>query len=299
MVVLLKRVFSIPGDTGCRVISVGNITAGGTGKTSLVMYILEKLSTCNLKKGIAFSGGNKYTDEMEMIKRNFPDVKIFRKKEIKRFIKKGEKVGLDVLLIDDGFHCHWIKKDVDILLIDAFSPFDNGFPIPSGLLREPKFFIKKADVLVISHPFMEKEEKLKNLIQYLSKFEKPIFIMDYRIARVIGKDRVISPEEVKGKKIMAFCGIGNPFNFFCLLNSLSPEKLVPLVFPDHFRYREKDINEICYLFLRSNCEMIITTEKDFVKIRKYEVEIPLYYIENEVVIEKIKGADFDTILKKR
>lgn len=304
--IYLRRLFVKKRRIVGSVVSVGNITIGGTGKTPLVIYISAFYRKAG-KHVIVSSSGRKTKkktwlkikpyDEILMLKMKLPDITITGKQP-GDIISCSHGNRENVVVIDDGFHCHNIHKNMDILLIDMANPFGNGLLLPSGFLREPRRELKHADVFVLSHPYMVDAEKQKRLISYLAKFKKPIFVMDYKIESLKdGKKNIsIDINSVKGKDILAFAGVGSPFNFFLLLFTLSPSKIYGVIYPDHFQYRKEDIVELEDAYIRKDAFCLITTEKDYIKIKEYEWHVPLFYIEIKPVIKGIGREDFDTLL---
>ncbi len=298
LVVVVKRAFAVPKKFRFTVISIGNITAGGTGKTPLVMEVARRLISNGKNVAIASSGlGSKRLDEISMMHRNLPTVTLVGKSE--KELETLEKIS-DIVILDDGFHCHRIKKDINLLVLDASNPFDNNLLIPSGLLREPRRFIKEADALILTHTYMVNPADVEKLHRYLTRFNKPVFVMDYEIGCLKNVHGEIAPETICNTRIVAFAGIGNPLNFFHILLKLSPGKIYGIIYPDHFWYREKDINELCYVYLTKKPDYIITTEKDYVKLEgRYQSEqLPLFYMEIKPVLKSSTGAEksFDTLL---
>lgn len=301
-IITLKRIFSVKETYSFFLISVGNITAGGTGKTLFVTEIIKKLTSEGYRIAVVSSIYKKKRenvpgDEVMMIENNFPEIIISGEKN-PAGLRKLEKKGVDVVIIDDGFHCSWAEKDIDILMIDSSNPFDNGLLLPAGLLREPVSAIKRADLFVLSYSHIITEQTKEKLFRFLEKTGKPVFFMK-TVPLGLYNNRNISYEEIKKKRVLSFAGIGNPFNFFSLISKFQPEKQFSVVFPDHYNYREKDMDEIFNLFYRENIDFIITTEKDYVKVKKYNKNknVPLYYLK---VRGKIEGAvNFDTFLLNR
>ncbi|MCM8762071.1 MAG: tetraacyldisaccharide 4'-kinase [Candidatus Omnitrophica bacterium] len=300
----MKRCLTRQRKLDISVISVGNITAGGTGKTPLVMYIASFYQRYGKHIIVASSGAIKgrrmylnteLGDEAVMVKKNFPDITITGKiiEEITRGMKGDRK---DVIILDDGFHCHNIYKDMEVLVIDMAKPFDNNMLLPSGLLREPKRELKRADVFILSHPYMVDGIMYKNLIDYLLRFKKPIFIMDYEIESVRSNEGDISPDFIKNRVVIAFTGTGNPFNFFSLLSTLSPSKVYGIIYPDHFHYQKQDIRELESTFLKKGAEYLITTEKDYVKLIKHDWKVPLFYLKIKPSLKSVNVTEFDTLL---
>ncbi|MDD3726542.1 MAG: tetraacyldisaccharide 4'-kinase, partial [Candidatus Ratteibacteria bacterium] len=202
----------------------------------------------------------------------------------------------DVVIIDDGFHCHHISKTLNIIVIDMANPFDNGLLLPAGLLREPLWELKRADVFILSHPYMVDRPTYQKLTGYLKKFQKPVFIMDYKIECLKDKEKELATDFIKDKDILAFTGTGSPFNFFSLLATLSPKKIYGAVYPDHFHYQKEDIEELEDMCIKKNASCLITTEKDYIKTTMYECSIPMYYLKIRPVLKSTEGKEFDTLL---
>lgn len=297
LVILLKKSTVSPRRFPFSVVSVGNITAGGTGKTPLVMEIAKRLNTPKNKVAVGSSlVRSKTSDEIRMMERKLPGVVLTGKtiRDIEKLIGKT-----DLLILDDGFHCRYIHKDVNLLVLDSSNPFDNHLLIPSGLLREPKGFMKQADAFILTHTYMLSMQDTKKLLSYLKTFNKPLFFMDYEIKGLKNVYGEISPTVIRNKDLVAFAGIGNPMNFFYLLLGLEPKRMEGIIYPDHFHYRERDINEICYLYLKKKPDYIVTTEKDYVKIKsRHPEDLPLFYLEISPVIQNAEAGkkDFDTLL---
>jgi tetraacyldisaccharide 4'-kinase len=279
------------------VISIGNITAGGTGKTPLSTEIAKKLSAS--KKNVAVASSlirSETRDEICMMERNLPGV-VFTGKTTREIEELAGKT--DAVILDDGFHCRYLYKDVNLLVLDASNPFDNNLLIPSGLLREPKRFIKQADVFILTHTYMVGLKDTEKILSYLKTFNKPVFIMDYEIKGLKNRYGEIEPDVIHNKEIISFAGIGNPLNFFYLILGLEPRKVEGVIYPDHFHYKERDMNEICYLYLKKEPDYIVTTEKDYIKIKdRHPKDLPLFYLEITPVIRSVEDRkkDFDILL---
>ncbi len=291
--IYVKKIFTRRRDYGFPVISVGNITSGGTGKTPLLMEIVRILHKHGKKVTVASRG---FKDENMLLARNFPGLEFTSKNRQGLAAIKGFP---GIVVLDDGFHCRWVKKDLDILVIDASNPFDNNRPIPAGLLREPKYFMKQADIFVVTRTYMVSRTKLENLYSYIRQFNKPIYVMDYEVKKLQNKLRSISADVVLGSNVIAFTGIGNPMNFFALLARLKPSRIKGIIYPDHFHYSDKDVEEFCRFTMKERTDCIITTEKDFVKLeKKWPCELPLFYLALKPVLKELSGKKtvFDTLL---
>jgi tetraacyldisaccharide 4'-kinase len=288
-----KRIFAREGKLKSKIISVGNIIAGGAGKTSLVIYLLKFLQN-KRKIGVVF--GEKIKDEAELIKKKFPSVFVSNEKNINGLKKISD--FCDLIIIDDGFHCHWIKKDMDILIIDCSNLFDNYFLIPAGLLREPLSSIKRADIIVLSHSHMVSGRKKLEIVNYFKKFNKPLFFMDFKIKEIKNYIENFPVEYLRNKKILAFAGIGNPFNFFYLILNQNPEILYSISYPDHYDYKNEDVKVIRKIAEEKNVDIILTTEKDFIKIEDFVKDSIFCYPVIDISLKSIENSNFDSLIEK-
>lgn len=301
-----------PKKMNAKVISVGNITAGGTGKTPLVIYLSEALKTKGWKvavlsrgykrknkalfdlneKTFAKASWGEVGDEPYLLSKRLIDIPIIVTKH--RTISGPyavEKYGTEILILDDGFQHLKLKRDLDILVIDCTNPFGNGKLLPAGILREPLSALKRADVFVLTKTDQIPEvEKLKEfLVGYNSK--APVVESVYRVRsiRKISDGSTIELKELENKKTLAFSGIGNPESFG---NSIKQHKIDILkhrIFPDHFLYRPKDILSLMEESRNLDVDFMITTEKDSVRIPKINTQgIPVYVFRIDL---KITGGE--------
>jgi len=280
------------------VIIVRKIT-GGTGKTLLVYELIKKFLNSNYKIALVSSVYKKDKispwDEVMMLKNNFQSLIVSGEKKPSG-LRKLEKEGVEIVIIDDGFHCQWVKKDIEILMIDCSNPFDNGFLIPAGLLREPISSIKRADIFVLSYPHLVKEERKNDLVKFFKSKRKHVFLLKTKPLYISNGEKILSLGIIKNKKVFCFSGIGNPLNFFMTILNLKPEKLYSMIYPDHYNYKKKDIEEIISFLKNNRIDLAITTEKDFVKIEKFiGTEVPVYFLKIKGEIEP--SSDFDKLLK--
>tara|TARA_Y100000996_G_C22526663_1_gene644704 strand:+ start:750 stop:1676 length:927 start_codon:yes stop_codon:yes gene_type:complete len=234
------------------VICVGNIYLGGTGKTPLSILLQQELkkirNTVIIKKDYA-----EQDDEQKLIKtKNSP--LIINKKRVDA-IKQAEKEGYDIAILDDGYQDFSIKKDISILCFNARQLIGNGLLLPAGPLRESLKAIQRARVVVING---NKEKVFEEKLLEKSK-ELEIFYSKYVLDNT---------ENFKGKKFLAFAGIGNPVNFFDILqeNNITVKKSI--TFPDHYKYSRKELEDIISEARKNDLE-VLTTEKDYERIKNF------------------------------
>jgi len=282
-----------------RVISVGNITVGGTGKTPLVIELAEMFKERSYPISILSRGyKGKYKNKVFLVADH---EKIWAKPEqcgdepyllAKKLPGVPIIVGIDrylgglyalqnfqskILILDDGFQYLSLKRDLNLLLLDATLPFGNGWLFPRGILREPINQVKRADAVILtkaskSANILILKEKLLNV-----KKEMPIFATDYTPSKIwMPEGKFYAPEFLKGKKVLAFCGIGRPQSFKETLIKLEPKFLEIENFPDHHWYKEKDWQELNAKAKEINADILLTTEKDWIRLQDFPLgAVPL------------------------
>ena len=260
------------------VICVGNIYVGGTGKTPTSIYLAKELSKLGKNPVILRKYYKEHYDEYALIKEKFNNLILNKNRRVGIF--EALKKGYDGIILDDGFQDYKIKKDFNIICFNQNQLLGNGFVIPAGPLREDLSAIKNAHLILINgKKDIHFEEKLFNINKNLE-----FFYSHYN---------PINISKFKGKKLLAIAGIGNPDNFFNLLidNNLNLEK--KLIFPDHYKFKEKEIKEIS-TYADQNNYQIIMTEKDYFKIKQFNIKnlgylkIELEIANKENLIKKIK-----------
>jgi len=300
-IVEIKRIVSKKFKLSCHVISVGNITMGGTGKTTVVKFLAERFLSLGKKVAIITSGiggdrsfiygkgedlrkNKDVGDEVLLLSNNLPHVYIVKGKNKLKLVHFAEKeISPDIIIIDDGFHCYGIEKSLDIVVIDGTRK-PGKLVLPSGILREPFKNLKRADFFILNHANLMENNDIE---KRLEKFKKKIFYMWYRIGEIKNLNgKRISPSEIKGKRVVAFAGIGNPFSFFSLILKLKPEIVYGIPFPDHFKYKYRDYKEIKKIFFTTSSHFILTTEKDIYKLENFQDIENLYFVKIEPVIDE-------------
>ena len=240
-----KEKFSLP------VICVGNIYLGGTGKTPVSIEIVEILKKINKSAAIIKKYYTAHTDEFKMIKSR--QIPLFTNKLRSEAIKEAKANKYDCAVLDDGFQDSKINAKLNIICFNSQQLIGNGFTLPSGPLREPLSALKRSQIIIINgninHEFENKIKNIsKNIKIYYAKY-LPVNI-DY----------------FKNHKLLAFAGIGNPENFFNLLEEYNLKIIKKISFPDHYNYSEDELNELVNFASKNNLK-IVTTEKDFFRIK--------------------------------
>lgn len=277
LVVRLRNLFYDTGlfkarRAGAAVISIGNITAGGAGKTPLVIWLCNRLSRSHecaiLTRGYKTRQGP-LLDEPAILAESCPDARVVVNPDRVAGAAEAVGFGAEVLIMDDGFQHRRLARDLDIVAIDATMPFGYGRILPAGLLREPVTALKRADAVVIT-----RSDQVANA--ELAKIEKTIrhIKADITIARsihaplcAIASDaNEISIEKLKGKKVFAFCGIGNPDAFLNTLRNLGANVLGSKIFDDHHHYTDACLAEISEQAERLDADLAMTTQKDWTNL---------------------------------
>ena len=264
-----------------QVISVGNLTVGGTGKTPMVLAIAERLLAQGKRTGILSRGyGGEPSNPAAPSSENVPgagstsdEVQLLRARlgpqiafgvGADRFATGQEllRQGVNWLILDDGFQHLQLARDVNILLVDATDPFGGGRVLPAGRLREPRSAIARADIIVIT-----RSSQAPAVETVICRYTPaPIFyaVVRPQAARLI-REGYPGEEDpaVRSKRLFAFCAIGNPDAFVCDLRTWGFHLAGTRFFRDHHRYAAQDLQAIERAALAAGAEGLICTEKDF------------------------------------
>jgi tetraacyldisaccharide 4'-kinase len=248
------------------VVSVGNLTVGGTGKTPMVIWIAEKLlaegkHVAILSRG--YRGANGTSDEIELMKFRLQGRVVFGvgKDRFSEGQRLETEQPIDVFLLDDGFQHLQLARDLDILLMDASRRLAGESLLPAGRLREPLSAMSRANILVFTRT--ENMPGAVDAIQKLNQF--PVFAAATQLVgfrRLGGEISLLSSTDVGVGPFFAFCGLGNPDAFFRDLRDWGLAICGQMVFPDHHRYTEEDVLQIQLGAKRAGANALVTTEKD-------------------------------------
>lgn len=247
------------------VISVGNLTVGGTGKTPMVIFLAEHFLAQGKRVGIltrGYKGAAGTSDEIELMKFRLQDRVMFGVGP-DRYVtgRQLESKGVDIFLLDDGFQHLPLFRDVNILLMDASQPLARESLLPAGNLREPVSAMDRADLLVITR--LEASPATLATIEKLQDY--PVFST---VTRLLGFRRLgagiqlLSAPEIGPGPFYAFCGIGNPKAFFHDLKTWNVSVSQTSEFPDHHHYDQRDATELEQAARTSGARAFVTTEKD-------------------------------------
>ena len=257
------------------VVSVGNLTLGGTGKTPFVEYVARfyrrlDLAVAVLSRGYGADEGP--NDEAMVLEENLPDVPHLQGRDrVELATTAVQELESEVLVLDDGFQHRRLARDLDVVLLDATRPLADEYLFPRGLLREPIAGLSRAGVVVLTRCDQAGPESMSQQRTWLaSRFpEKPIATSVHAPIELVGTDgRTASITEVRGKPVGAFCGIGNPDAFRRTLADLGADVVAFRTFPDHHPYRRGNVDDLRkWASALPAGAVIATTQKDFVKLR--------------------------------
>jgi len=268
------------------VISVGNITTGGTGKTPFAAWLVYTLASMKKKPGIASRGyksldatnsseANHQTgnDEKMVLEQICPGTPHLQNRD--RVLAAGqliEKYDCDCVILDDGFQHRRLHRDLDIVLIDAVNPFGYNHLLPRGLLREPLRSLRRADLIVITRTEQVSSSQLSQIRTELNQYiqdKLPVVEVAFEPTFFLDQHGNRSPLPSKPPAAIMFCGIGNPTGFQKLLSGIGfdllPEKNF-FVFPDHHHYTKQEIQTLCDFAQKAGTNELLTTQKDLVKL---------------------------------
>jgi len=301
----------------CAVISVGNVVVGGTGKTPFVIMLADMLRKHGFKPAILSRGykgaqegkisvvsdghnilmdASDAGDEPVLAADILRDVPVIIGKERSRAGNLAvERFGADILILDDAFQHRRLFRDIDIVLLDSEHPFGNGFMLPRGGLREPANALGRADAVIFTST-----EGSTDTPPVTESLRLPTFRGLRRAKTLIGSEPGIVPLEfLKGKRICAFSGIAKPDSFRKILEPLCREITLFTPFPDHHLYTGKDIEYIRETFRESRAELILTTEKDGIKLTGFpDFFRDIYRLRMEMEILP-SGLDFEEYILTR
>lgn len=252
----------------CKVVSIGNLTLGGTGKTPLVCMVAKFLKGRGHNPIVLIRGYG--DDEWKMLKDMLGDIPVIVGSDrVATGMEACNKFNADTVVLDDGFQ-HWrLKRDLDIVLVDATDPFGNRKIFPRGILRESINNINRADLVMLAKADMGKENvkeiksEIKGLTKNVSVFESvyiPLGFYDLETGAAVDLSFI------NGKNIYALSGIVNNRYFEYMLNKLGAKIISRAHYPDHHDYKRSDLDNVFNECRNKDLDIVVTTEKDAGKL---------------------------------
>ncbi|MBD0370906.1 MAG: tetraacyldisaccharide 4'-kinase [Pyrinomonadaceae bacterium] len=297
-------------ELGAPVISVGNITTGGTGKTPVVAWIADDLAreglrVCILTRGYgrkregkrvlvsdgeriladAEDGGDEPRLLAEMLQGKA--AVLSDRDRVAAALWARENLGSEAFILDDGFQHLRVRREMDIVTLDATNPFGGGRLLPQGRLREPPASLKRADLIIITRSEQVADaNSLKREVERLSG-RKNALISRTRTGAVrslvnLPQGALSSPSSYR---VAAFCALGNPQSFFKHLERTGFDLTHTRAFADHHAYTQSDVDEVAREAIERGAEALLTSAKDAVKLRSLRFELPCFVVEIEFAFE--------------
>lgn len=283
------------------VISVGNLTAGGTGKTPVVDFLLQWFEARGVRTAVVSRGfGGSFSgalavvsagdgprlpafvcgDEPYLLSQKNPLARVYiapRRRVALELINRERQV--DVVVLDDAFQHRHVARDLDIVLLDAEKPLGNGRVLPAGVLRESPSSLQRADLLILTRAV--RGQPLSLLL------DKPVCQCSHQLAQRVASlaGELLPLEALRGKQGVAFAGIASPAKFFSLLTEAGLTLTAVKAFKDHVAYTQHDLDSLASL--AAGAEFLITTEKDAVKLQELELTMPCYIAQLEIEFHDI------------
>jgi tetraacyldisaccharide 4'-kinase len=307
--ILKKNYFKVP------VISVGNLTFGGTGKTPIIIWLVqlcEKLDqepmvlTRGYKGKLEHSSGiivggqrfrsnpKEFGDEPLLISRKMKrGAVVVGKRRSENLKKYFHQVEPDIVLLDDGFQHIQLYRSFNIVLFDASLPLERYQTAPLGYLREGLTALKDADAILISRSDQVEEDKIEMLLEHLSQFHRsdiPIARFKYVPDMLLDcfDKPVMEVDSLKGRNVIALTAIASPDSFYRLLESYGANIVDKVSYPDHYFFTQEDINDLLFKCSQHSA-IVVTSEKDMVKIRRVSQDPKIHYI--NIRVEFMSGEE--------
>jgi tetraacyldisaccharide 4'-kinase len=290
---------------GLRVISVGNVNVGGTGKTPAVLYLAERLVEAGRKVGIltrgygrvskeplAFTGAEPLPsaeeagDEPLLLARRCPGVRVLVGADRRTLARRAwDEFGLEVVLLDDGFQHRQLARDEDVVVVDEAAGFGNGHLLPRGPLREPLSSLKRATLLWVR----ASAGPVANLPPHPQRRVRTRY---HPSAWIDPQGQAHPPGALRGEPVLALAGLARPGSFLRTLNQLGAEVRDTALFPDHHRFSEGELGETEARARRQGLR-IVTTEKDAVRLPggfpAWQVRLGVEVLEGEALLQEALG----------
>ncbi len=287
------------------VISIGNIVAGGTGKTALIQRIAKDLASEgklsiltrgyrskaeNSKRGVFVSLDSPDPlevcgDEAALLAKHLPFATLFVGKNRVRSARRAASGIADFILLDDGMQYRSLVRDVEIVLLHGDDPYGQGYYLPRGYLRDSPKRLRVADYIIVNH--IHDEQQFTAIKKELARITLAPVIATHMVARGINAGSGLLNEPLEGHQIAAFCGLGSPNSFYNTVESLGVTISEKWNLPDHTAPKEKDLTAFSKRAEAKGCKWIVCSEKDWVKLpRSVKENLPIAYLDADLTIRE-------------
>ena len=293
------------------VISVGNLTVGGTGKTPTVLHLARRLKDAGWAPGILTRGYGRHSPVSHQALAAGAHLPVDQSgDEPQMFLRSGiAPVGIGAdrwrvgqllerefhvnpIVLDDGFQHARLDRSLDIVLVDALDPLGGGYPVPLGRLREPPEGLSRAGIFVITRSeFGRVADSAEHVLRQYNP-QAPIFHARARPQQWVAASNgeTLPPDALPFSRVAAFCGLGNPGYFWCTLASLGLDLACRIEFEDHHTYKPRELRIMGSRFREEGVQAILTTEKDMVNlcedVTHFFAPLPLYWLHIGVDIDR-------------
>jgi tetraacyldisaccharide 4'-kinase len=281
------------------VVCIGNVSLGGTGKTPLVAWAAQHLAALGMRPAIVSRGygarRGELSDEAAELGLLLPGVPHVADPDRVAAARRAVAAGADAVVLDDGFQHRRLARDLDIVAVDATDPFGCGFLVPRGLLREPMHGLARADAVVLTRCTLADPARRADIRTALARHASglpPVWAeathRPVGLRQAGGETQPL--DSLRGRRVVACAGIGNPAAFRESLQSLGADVAAFRAFPDHHAYSPRDLDELGAWAARERATLLVTTLKDLVKIRRDDLS-GIQVAALEIAIEFTAGGD--------
>ena len=304
------------------VISVGNITVGGTGKTPMVLHLTRRLKDAGWNPGILTRGYGRHSPNPRQAVAAGVHVPVSQSgDEPQLFLRAGvapvgigadrwrvgqlleREFGVDVVVLDDGFQHARLDRRLDIVLVDALDPFGGGYPLPLGRLREPLAGLSRADIFVVTRSDSGRVAQAAEHFLRLRNPRAPVFHARAQPEAwvSVATGETTAADALPYARVAAFCGLGNPEYFWYTIEALGLHAAVRIEFEDHHAYKPRELRYMGRQFRDEGIEAVVTTEKDLVNLCEDPglllAPLPLYWLRIGVHLDR-EDEFLDAISKR-
>jgi tetraacyldisaccharide 4'-kinase len=300
------------------VVCVGNITTGGTGKTPMTQFLCRTLQARGLNVAVlsrGYGGANEYGcaivsdgkevkltaaeagDEPFLLATSLPGVPVLVGKDRRVTGALAETTfAPDLFVLDDGMQFWQLHRDMDLVLLNSVRPFDNGYPFPRGLLREPKSHIRRAAALILTGGEMAEpaqidlaETQAKQIAPGKPVYRAGLRPMGLRPLTADGVKYRRTIEDLRGKPVATICALGNPASFEKTVHGIGAMPVHSVRFRDHAAVSAEELADAVDACIKAGAELIVTTEKDAARINFSSSTVPIFALQAEMYVERAEA----------